>query len=369
MAGGARHAQGFAAGTGHARGFDRLLERGIHQSGGSGANTLDGDTARTPCGNLSGHAAQARFQAVDHTDVIVTNLEQHFGMSRDDTGRAGIERDEPGGPYRARSAQLGEAIVDPDTKPRQRQAGVLAKVHSRGAGVILLAGKSDPVLPDSDDGGDDADLEIAALQRLALLDMRLEITDMPPGRVIDARTSGETDLAQGVAHASIVVAVARGVDIGFGGGADVRPAAEETAEMSFFVAPSRDFDGAVGIVVGIDDAGGFEGIDHAKRSIEPAREILALEVRAGQQLWSRSCAGAEHIADAVDFGAEPGLRQPLRQPLQRVHMRWRECRLVNAALVSADVAQRMEISEHAGAVEMRTGVRHEVQPRSRLDWQ
>jgi len=41
------------------------------------------------------------------------------------------------------------------------------------AGVILLAGKADLVLPDPDDGGDDADYETSAYERLALLDMRL----------------------------------------------------------------------------------------------------------------------------------------------------------------------------------------------------
>jgi hypothetical protein len=44
--------------------------------------------------------------------------------------------------------------------------------------VILFALKSDPVLPDPDDGGDDANREAAAFERPTLFDMRLEITDM-----------------------------------------------------------------------------------------------------------------------------------------------------------------------------------------------
>ena len=74
--------------------------------------------------------------------------------------------------------------------------------------------------------------------------------------------------------------------------------------MSFLIAPCRDFNGAVDVRVGIDDAGGLEGIDDAKRPIEPAREILAFEMRPGQQFRSGFCACAEHIADAVDCSGE-----------------------------------------------------------------
>ena len=166
--------------------------------------------------------------------------------------------------------------------------------------MILLAAEGDPVLPDTDDRGDDTDPEIAAFERPALLDMRFDISDMPPGFGPGARPAGKTDVAQRLAHGSAAAAVACGVDVRLGYAADVRPAAEEVAEMSFLIAPCRDFNGAVDVRVGIDDAGGFEGIHDAKRPIEPAREILAFEMRPGQQFRSGFCAGAEHIADAVD---------------------------------------------------------------------
>ena len=127
--------------------------------------------------------------------------------------------------------------------------------------------------------------------------------------------------------------------------------------MSFLIAPGRDLDGAVDARIGIDDAGGFERIDDAERAIEPARKILAFEMRAGQQFRSGFRAGAEHIADAVDLGVEPCLRKPLRQPLQRAHMRLRESRLVNAGLVGADAAKRIEIGKDPGAVDVRAMVR------------
>src|SRR5438034_749346 len=105
------------------------------------------------------------------------------------------------------------------------------------AGVILLAGEGDPVLPDADDGGDDADAETVAFERPALLDMRLEIPDMAPAFGRGARAAGKTHLVQRFPHGSVAVAIARGVDVIIGDSANVGPAAKERAEMSFFIAP------------------------------------------------------------------------------------------------------------------------------------
>ena len=138
--------------------------------------------------------------------------------------------------------------------------------------------KHDAVLPDPDDGRDDSDLETAAFERLALFDMGFEISDMPPAFVPRAGAAGEAGLAQRVTHALAAVAIACRVDIGFGDAADIGPAAEEVSEMPFLIAPGRDFDGAVCIRIAIDDAGGFERIDHAERSIEPARVVLAFQM-------------------------------------------------------------------------------------------
>src|SRR6266545_1464341 len=110
------------------------------------------------------------LQAVDHAGVIVPHLEQHFRSSRDDARRAGIECDGAGGPYRARAAHPREAVVDIDAESRQCETGILANVHPGRAGMILLAAKSDAVLPDTDNGGDDANAETAAFEGLALLD-------------------------------------------------------------------------------------------------------------------------------------------------------------------------------------------------------
>ena len=123
--------------------------------------------------------------------------------------------------------------------------------------------------------------------------------------------------------------------------------------MAFLVAPGRDFDGAVDVRIAIDDAGGFERIDDAERSIEPARVVLAFEMRARQQFRPGFGAGADDVADAVDLAGKSSLGKPLHQPLQRAQMRFRKGRLVNAGLVGADGAQRVEIGKDAGAIDVR----------------
>src|SRR4051812_19065991 len=105
--------------------------------------------------------------------------------------------------------------------------------------------------------------------------MGFEITDMSPVFGLRAWPAGKTHLAQSLAHAAAAGAIAGSVDIGLGYTANIGPAAKETAEMSFLIAPRRDFDGAVCVRVGIDDAGGFKGKHDAKRTVEPAREVLA----------------------------------------------------------------------------------------------
>src|SRR5260370_21160703 len=154
--------------------------------------------------------------------------------------------------------------------------------------------------------------------------MRLEISDMPAAFSRRARPAGKAHISQGLPHGSVAVAVARGLDLIIGHTANVRPAAEEASEMSFLIAPGRDFDGAICVRVGIDDSGGFERIYDAKRPIEPAREILAFKMRSSQQFRSGFCACAEDIADAVHRRSEAGLGKPLGKPLQRAHMRLRE---------------------------------------------
>src|SRR5439155_4106713 len=191
-------------------------------------------------------------------------LEQHFSRTGDDARCAGIEGDAAGGPHRAWAASGREALVDINAKSGEREACVPADGHPRGAGVVLLAGEGDAVLPDPDDGRDDSDSEAAAFERLALFDMSFEISDMPVAFVPRAGAAGEPGVAQRVTHALAAVPVACRVDIGFGDAADIGAAAEEVPEMPFLVAAGRNFDRSVCVRLGLEDAGGLERIDHAE---------------------------------------------------------------------------------------------------------
>src|SRR5665213_2169198 len=177
------------------------------------------------------------LQPFDDGRIGIANLKQHLGAAWDDAGCARIERDLSRGPYRARPAQRGEGVVDGHAKSCQGQPCVLANRHAGGAGVILLARKTDPELPDADDGGDDADRKGAAFERLALLDMGFQISDVTPAPGVFARAAGEPGLAQRLPHGPAARAVARRVDIGLGDRADKGAAAEKTAEMAFLIAP------------------------------------------------------------------------------------------------------------------------------------
>src|SRR5690242_21741211 len=108
--------------------------------------------------------------------------------------------------------------------------------------------------------------------------MGFEISDVPTGFEPRAGAAGEISLAQRVAHALAVVAIACRVDIGFGDAADIRAAAKEVPEMAFLIAPGRKLDRAVYVLIGIDDAGGFERIDHTERPIEPACMVLTFQM-------------------------------------------------------------------------------------------
>src|SRR5206468_10498928 len=101
-----------------------------------------------------------------------------------------------------------------------------------------------PVLPDADDGGHDADGELAVLQRIALLDMRLDISDVPSRLAGDARASGKPHLGERIAHGAAAGAVARGIDIGFGHLPDIGARAEKMPEMSLLISPGGDLDRA-----------------------------------------------------------------------------------------------------------------------------
>ena len=121
---------------------------------------------------------------------------------------------------------------------------------------------------------------------------------------LDARATGKSSILQRLPHRAVAAAVAGRFDLFVGDSADIGPASEELTEMSFLIAPCRDFDGAVDGRIRIDDAGGFKRVDDTERPVEPACEILTLKMRSREQFRSRLCTAAQHVADAVDLGSK-----------------------------------------------------------------
>src|SRR5271170_868533 len=134
-------------------------------------------------------------------------------------------------------------------EPHHCDPGIPAPHHARRAGMVLLAGERDPVIPDAYDRLDDADAQSGHVERVALLDMRLEIADV--ARRIDplARPPGKTRAFQRLAQRGSVIAPAGLVDLLVGERVGKRAAAEVIAVMAFLVGPGGDLDAASRIVI------------------------------------------------------------------------------------------------------------------------
>src|SRR4051794_372878 len=354
VAGAARHAQRLARAARLGRRRDRRLEALVHERRRRLAHDLDPDRAAPVAVRLLDEALQLGLEALEHGRVRVADLEQRLGPARDDARRAGLERDTAAGPDRARSGKPGEAPVDLAQEAHDREAGVAAARHAGRAGVVLLACRREAVLPDRDDRRDDADLEVAALERVALLDMGLDIAGVSPCLELQARPAGKRGLVERLAQGGAVVAVTRLVDLVLGEQAHERARAEEGAEMPLLVAPGRDVDAEIGgrRVLG-KGARGLEAVDDAERAVEPASMVLALEMRAGEHLTPRRAAEAEDAADAVDRGVEPGLGEAVGEPVPRLDVLAREGRAMHAGLVGAELRERAQVAEEAAGIDLR----------------
>ncbi len=113
----------------------------------------------------------------------------------------------------------------------------------------------------------------AAFERLALLDMGLQISDVPPAFGPGARPAGKAGLAQGLPHGLAAGAVARGIDLRLGDGPRHRTGCRGNCRNGL---PRRTMTRLRRrrryARIGIDDAGGLQRIDDAERPIEPARD-------------------------------------------------------------------------------------------------
>ena len=92
--------------------------------------------------------------------------------------RARLERHLADIPHRLRASVPRHDLGERRTEGERGGPGIVPHVHRRGAGMIGLAAKREPERLDADDGADDADLPAGMFEPRALLDMRLEISDV-----------------------------------------------------------------------------------------------------------------------------------------------------------------------------------------------
>jgi hypothetical protein len=124
--------------------------------------------------------------------------------------------------------------------------------------------------------------------------------------------------------------------------------------MAFLVAPGRDVDAHVAhFRVVAERPRRLEPVDDAERAIEPAGVVLAFDMRAGQQARPAGAAVADHGADAVDARVQPGLLEPVAEPMTRLDVLRREGRAVHAGLVGAEGRQRAQVAKDAVGVDGR----------------
>src|SRR5439155_11141374 len=215
--------------------------------------------------------------------VGIAELDLHLGAARDDARGIRVEQHAAERPYRARPGDLGEAVVDARGESHHRSAGIATARHLRRAGVVLLAGDRDPVVPIADDRLDDADLEPGRVEPIALLDMRFEIAHIALRIEPLAWPAGKPGLGERGAQQH-AVAAAPGLDLALRQCVGEGPAAEHIAEMAFLVGPGDRLDAEPGESWSRGDgARQFERVDDAERAVEPAAMRLGLAVRADEQ--------------------------------------------------------------------------------------
>jgi hypothetical protein len=88
--------------------------------------------------------------------IEIAELEQYFGASGNDGGRAGVKRDTSGRPGGPLPAMMRENAIDPCKQPNSCQPSIAPLRHGSAACMILLPRDHDPVLPDGNYSGDDA---------------------------------------------------------------------------------------------------------------------------------------------------------------------------------------------------------------------
>ena len=201
-------------------------------------------------------------------------------------------------------------------QPHQRHAGILADRHARGAGVVLHALETDPVLPDADDAGDHAEAQAGRIELVALLDMRFQVAAVAR-RVESSRAAGPASpaCAQRVAQCRAVVAVAVRVDLRLVDPAPRTNGCRGTCRSALLVRPGR--------------RPRCRGRGRARppgRRSRPSRHPASRRGAGSPDGCRAAVSGpsprraADDVADAVDLRRQPGLGQAGGEPVPRGHV-------------------------------------------------
>src|SRR5947208_10642319 len=119
--------------------------------------------------------------------------------------------------------------------------------------------------------------------------------------------------------------------------------------MAFLVRPGGDLDAASRIAV--KDAGELQPINDAQGAVEPAAVGLGFAMRTNQKPAHGAGIAANHIADPVNHGVEPGLAEFVGQPVPPLDLDRRIGRAVDTGLVAAELCKALQIRDNALSVD------------------
>ena len=260
--------------------------------------------------------ARERFETVEHRRILIPELEVDPGLAGDDAHRVRFERHLPDRPHRALSRRGGELAMDRVHELDHGVGGVVAPGHRSGAGVVLLAFELHGEVARPDDAGDHSDPVPFLFEIRTLLDVRLQVGDVPFGVEALRRNAVEPGRAQRFAQGQ-AGAVRRVGRVGWRV-AHEREASEAAEEPAFLVEPRCDVDREV---LRRRRPGqrprDLESADHAHRAVEPASGRLGIGVGADDHRPAGVAGPADNVAGPVDAGIESRFLQSPAKPVPR----------------------------------------------------
>ena len=176
--------------------LDQRLEAGVHRAGSLfeiGAIATAHGPARSASATSSCSACSKRARIAG---VGVAELHLHLGAAGDDARRVRVDQRcaRSSTPCAAPAISAKRSWMRAASRTSAAAASLRRAICGR-AGMVLLAGDGDPVVPVADDRLDDADAQAGRFQRVALLDMRFEIAEVARRLAAIARPAGIAGLA------------------------------------------------------------------------------------------------------------------------------------------------------------------------------